>query len=223
MDRPPYDLILFDLDGTIVDSLGTKVQTAGLLWKDVFGVSAEEVEAAYLRYSGIPRRELFDKIAETVLICPLPDEVFGYLSEEFTRRNIAALRECPLVAGAEELLLDLAGAGVYLAVSSSAEPTEVNARLKGMHDHLFKAVLGSLGSFSKGRPHVRYLAGAAQCPREKILMVGDEPPDLHLAREAGVKVALVAQTRPFEELGLLFPEILVRTLADLRPYVLPGP
>ena len=29
--RPSYQVIVFDLDGTLVDSLGTKVENAGIL------------------------------------------------------------------------------------------------------------------------------------------------------------------------------------------------
>ena len=51
-------------------------------------------------------------------------------------------------------------------------------------------------------------------------MVGDEPQDLFLAREAGVKIALVAQTRNMDELEQLKPDILVHTLPELRTHIL---
>lgn len=219
----PYKAILFDLDGTLTGlSLDRKIENAGMLFASKFRVNPQAIERAYRTHSGIPRRQLFEQIAKDVMGRSLSESEFRLLSEEFTRRNIRALRELPFVEGASALLGDLAAAGVFLAVSSSADPVEVNGRLAGLHDRLFDEIMGSHREFQKGRAHIEYIAECAGCAPREMLMVGDEPPDLYLAREAGAKVALVAQTRPLAELAALLPDILVLTLADLRQYVLPA-
>jgi len=219
-----FPVVVFDLDGTLMLTLEPKARTAALVWREIFDVSADDVNDAYLRYSGPPRYELFQRIAEDILFRSLSDREYRRLSEEFTRRNIEALREYPFVAGAEAFLSDLKQAGIVMAISSSAEPAEVDARLKDCrYSSFFRAIMGSHGKFQKGRPHLEHLAKMTNHPPETMLMVGDEPHDLYVARAAGAQIALVAQTRQMEELQSLLPDILVSTLPELRQYILAPP
>lgn len=220
---PRFPVIAFDLDGTLVLTLEPKAQAAGVLWHEVFGVAPDAVKSVFLRHSGIPRYEIFQRIADAVLFRRLSDAEYQRLSVEFTRRNIQALRGYPFVPGASELLCDLVQAGIFLAVSTSADPAEVDARLSGDHSRFFGVVMGSHGNFHKGLPHIEHLARMTGRSTGSILLVGDDPNDLYLARAAGASIALVAQSHPMEELETLSPDILVPSLADLRSYVLPVP
>ena len=150
----------------------------------------------------------------------ISDKDYQFLSDRFTERNIRTLVSVPLVEGAESLIEDLLKKA-YVAISSSAEIEEVKERLANRRDcSRFKIILGSHGSFHKGFPHLEYISKITGHLIEEMLMVGDEPSDFHLAREAGAKIALVAQTHAIGELAVLQPDILAPTLAELRPYLL---
>lgn len=216
-----YPAILFDVDGTLTMSLGAKVENAGKLLSKQYSVSASAVEAAYRKHSGVPRRLLFQMIAEDVLGRPLTDEEFHALSQKFTKLNVEVLKGLPFVGGAVELLRDLHAAGVKMALSTSAAPEEVHARFMGRREsRFFAALMGSFGDFHKGLPHFEHFSRITGCPISEVLMVGDESPDLKLAREAGANVALVAQTCARSELALLGPDILVDFFSELRPHLL---
>ncbi|MBI3638243.1 HAD hydrolase-like protein [Candidatus Wolfebacteria bacterium] len=125
-----YPAILFDLDGTLVLSLETKINNAAHLWSEKYTVSPEMVRTAYKSHSGLPRRQLFQLIGQETIGRSLSDEEFGELSEEFTRCNIETLRLQPFVIGCEALLLDLSMVGVKMGISSSADPIEVEMCLR---------------------------------------------------------------------------------------------
>ncbi len=217
---PIYPAIAFNLDGTLTLSLDVKVENAGRIWSERYSVSPETVQIAYRKYSGIPRERLFQSIAKEVLNRQISNEEYRLLSDEFTKRNNDVLYHYPFVDGAEALLSNLDRAGVKMMVSSSAEPAEVEARLDGMRESsFFTVILGSHGEFHKGQPHLERFAELVGYPVSEILMIGDEPNDLKLARKAGAKIALVAQTRSISELEPLKPDILTGTLEELRSFL----
>lgn len=208
--------VIFDLDGTLVDSQETKFHSLAALWHDEFGVSVELAEAKYREISGASRREVFDYVATQTGGKRFSDTEFEKISDEFTRRNIAALRNLPMVVGATDFLRNLKSRGVRTAISSSAAMNEVRGRFSGKpEENLFDEIFGTEGVFGKGPGHVGFLVQKYGIDRKSMLMVGDEPKDLELARVAGVRIALVALTHPIEKLSKLTPDLLVRNLADL--------
>jgi len=57
----PKWIIVFDWDGTLIESLPLKIRNAGRLFEETFGVPRAGIEAAYRVHSGIPRRQLLDR------------------------------------------------------------------------------------------------------------------------------------------------------------------
>ncbi len=179
LDR--FDLIVFDFDGTLCDSVQVKTEAFQLLYLDERGLEfADRVRAYHLANAGVPR---YDKIryVETVMIGSEPSNErvermaarFGKIVEE---QVIAA----PLFDGVVDFLetLDLP---VALA---SATPTEELRRIidaKGI-DRLFVAIEGS--PRSKGEILAEYATRVAS-DAARVLMVGDQPSDLAAATQAG--------------------------------------
>ena len=85
--------VLFDWDGTLVNSLDVKIRNAGELFNRVFNLSPDQVGMAYRRHSGIPRRQLFDAILDDLGRPPLDDVEFESLSGKFSIMNTQALRD----------------------------------------------------------------------------------------------------------------------------------
>ncbi|MCH8130907.1 MAG: HAD family hydrolase [Acidobacteria bacterium] len=191
LDR--FDLIVFDFDGTLCDSLQVKTEAFHLLYLDERGPEfADRVRAYHLANAGVPR---YDKIryVETEMIGSEPSNErveemaarFGKIVEE---QVIAA----PLFDGVLDFLetLDLP---VALA---SATPTEELRRIidaKGI-DRLFVAIDGS--PRSKGDIVTEYVTRLASDP-VRVLMVGDQPSDLAAATQAGTDfIAIVDPGEP---------------------------
>ncbi len=181
-------VILFDWDGTLIDSLSIKAQNAGQLFAQTWGLSPESVAQSYRRHSGIPRRQLFDAILSDHRLPPLGDEQFVELSRQFSLLNLRALCDGEILrAETRDTLRRLAEQGLRLYVSSSAEAAEIEqiAQNLGIRRY-FQEILGSKGKFTKGKPHVDYILQKEQVTKQEVAFVGDDLADIRLGRQAGV-------------------------------------
>jgi phosphoglycolate phosphatase-like HAD superfamily hydrolase len=186
-----FKVILFDWDGTVIDSLSIKVGNAGRLFEKRFGIGSDGFQKVYRNYSGIPRRQLFDKVLKEFGFPPLLEDEFQDLSAAFTEMNRQSLTLGaipgvipPDTRPALEMLGRL---GCELYVSSSAAREELTSIASALClDGYFREILGSTPGFGKGAEHVHYVQGKEQVTLEEMLFVGDDISDLELARQAGI-------------------------------------
>jgi phosphoglycolate phosphatase len=184
-------IVLFDWDGTLIDSLPVKIQNAGNLFQQAFGVPADTIMAAYRRHSGIPRKQLFTAICKDSGIPALDDEQYSRLSKRFTELNLASLTHArtsdllqPETAPALEALARL---GYPLYVSSSADSQEIRSLARGLGlEHFFVDIMGSSPGFSKGAQHIQHVLKEQSALLDQLVFVGDEPTDIALGCSAGV-------------------------------------
>ena len=217
-------LVMFDWDGTLIRSLEWKIRNGGLLFSDVFGVPAPDVESAYRRHSGIPRRGLVAAICQEMGLPALDEEQYAMMSARFSDMNRRILLD-PSTTGLlpEETPLALQAlreAGLVLYVSSSADQQEIIdiARSLGLYGYFTGTggeILGSKPGFYKGRQHVAYVCRKQQVGLDEILFVGDEPTDIALGKEAGVQVAAIVGTYTAAQLAEAQPDLIVANLTEL--------
>jgi phosphoglycolate phosphatase-like HAD superfamily hydrolase len=239
-------IVLFDWDGTLIKSLDIKVANAARLFQGEYQVSPLEVEAAYRRHSGIPRRQLFEAICADLGLPALTEARFTSLSQQFTQRNrqafadLAAPAKADQTAGRPGLLADgcpamletLHKAGCMLYVSSSADLQEIQpvARMLALEGYFLESggeILGSRPGFSKGPEHIRYALERAQVARAKLeqpalFFVGDEPADIRLGRQGGAHTIAISGTYPAQRLAQENPGAIVASLTEIPGLVIPG-
>lgn len=218
----PGWIILFDWDGTLVNSLDIKVCNAGLLYNETFGVDPRQVEGSYRQHSGIPRRQLFEAIC-TDLGLPIPDDAcFQQLSQRFTEMNMAALtdartpgllhHETPVV------LRQLADRGYPMYISSAADPQEIRHIVKALDLGMyFHEIMGSSPGFSKGEQHVEHVCQRHNVSSSRIAFVGDDLSDIRLGHAAGVLTIAKVGTHTVERLSVESPEHVIASLVELPP------
>jgi phosphoglycolate phosphatase-like HAD superfamily hydrolase len=211
-------VVLFDWDGTLIDSLDTKVRNASILFQEVLGFDRRAAASAYRRYSGIPRRQLFEAICRENGLTDLPEERFQFLSQRFSELNLAEFtdgRATHLVPDdTPTALSELQAQGYPLYISSSAVAEEIRLVAHLHHlDGYFQEILGSAPGFNKGPEHVVYVMERQNVSRRQIVFVGDEPSDIALGKSAGVYVVAKAGTYPPERLEA---EGADRVIASLR-------
>ena len=213
-------IVLFDWDGTLIDSLPTKIRNAGKLFEQEFGISPEAVALAYRRVSGIPRKQLFASICQDNGLAPLDDENYQRLSQRFTGMNLASLAD-PKAKGIVapdtfEALRDLGAIGYPLYVSSSADPIEIRsgASALGLAGY-FTEIMGSLPGFGKGEQHVRHVLQAQAAGLNQLVFVGDEPADISLGQAAGIRTIAKAGTYSPEFLIEEKPDHIINKLSEL--------
>jgi phosphoglycolate phosphatase-like HAD superfamily hydrolase len=188
-----YDLVVFDFDGTLCDSVEVKNEAFRLLYLDEQGPEfAEQVHAYHLANMGVSR---YDKIrhieSEMIGSAPTEDRVeevaarFGGIVEE-------QITAAPLFDGVLEFL---GGDSLPMAVAS-ATPTEELRRIITA-----KGIEGSFAAM-EGSPRSKTDIVAAFIDRfadgaDRVLVVGDQPSDLAAAKGTGADfVAVIPAGHP---------------------------
>ena len=200
----PY-ILLFDWDGTLINSLEIKISNAASIFHKILGLPQENVAAAYRRHSGIPRQQLFAAICTENNHPPLDTPQYQSLSQRFSELNLTALTSLQTSGLVPEdtraVLPVLRDLGYPMYVSSSAISEELHqiARAHGLEVY-FQQILGSAPGFNKGIEHVEYVRDLQQASLDRILFIGDEPTDIMLGHQAGVRVIAKTGTYPAHKL-----------------------
>ena len=176
----PYSLAIFDLDGTLTDSLPWLLRTVNDV-ADRFGfrrVLDEDVES--LRH--VSSRELLARLQ--VPLWKLPS-----ITRHMRKLKADASAEIELFNGVETMLRTLTDNGVRLALVSS--DSEANARRKlGELAALFAYFDCAASLFGKPAKFRRVIRRAGVDPTG-VIAIGDEIRDIEAARAVGIACGAV--------------------------------
>ncbi len=187
-------VIVFDWDGTLFDSMPYKRANFCALFSELSNAGRDEMLELHSRFSGLPRRTLFEHVAVALRGTGLSEPEFQALSLRYTGLNIDSSRRVSPFADALHAVPLLRASGFRLYVSSSSAPEELvpiveNSGFAGS----FAQTLGSRPRFNKGKEHIAHIAGVEGAGLEKLLFVGDDQQDLTLGSEAGVDTLRVVR------------------------------
>lgn len=176
----PPRLLVFDFDGTLVDSLAAAVGIFNRLADELGHKPIVDVAAA----RSLSTRQFLKR--HGVSFWRLPRLVRCYqaaVAEEAERLE--------LFAGLTEAFAALRTHGVRLGVLSSNREDNIRRclRANGAEEH-FSFVVGYPKLFGKGKA-LRRILRAERLFREEVVYVGDEVRDVEAARKAGVGAASV--------------------------------
>jgi AHBA synthesis associated protein len=209
--------IVFDLDGVLVDSFAVMREAFHLAYAEVVG----DGEAPFAEYN----KHLGRYFPDIMRIMGLPLE----MEEPFVRESYRLADRVRVFDGVRELLSELRGHGIGLAVATGKSGLRARSLLDrldliGFFDHV-------IGSDEVARPkpapdivrHAMTLLGAEPA---QVIMVGDAVTDLQSAQGAGV-TAVAALWGETDEAELLRagPDVVIRTPAELLAWcelALPG-
>ena len=215
--RDRFDVVVFDWDGTVIDSTATIARSIMAAAADL-GLPVPAFEQA----SHVIGLGLSDALARAVPT--LPAERAAEFSARYRYHYFAAEDTLALFVGARAFLEALRQSGATLAVA-----TGKNSR--GLARALEATGLGPLFAATRcadqtnPKPHPAMLLELAEeldAPLERMLMIGDTTHDLQMA--ASAKVASIGVTygaHPREQLAALCPLALVDSVAQLHQLVLP--
>jgi phosphoserine phosphatase len=216
-----FDLVAFDIDGTLVVS-PDGVTVWEVLNRKFLGTTEMNVE----RYARYKRGEL--TYSDWVAL-----DVAGWRNAGATRDDIiSGFAPLELVRGARETLSALRESGIGLFAISGTLDLMINTLFP---DHPFEEIFSNELHFDdggnitgwratpfdmEGKPKaLREIASRSKVPLDRCAFVGDSSNDVWIAREAGFTIAFNPDSAELEELA----GAVVRSgdLRDILPHLLP--
>lgn len=210
-----YALIVFDWDGTLMDSTALIVSSIQAAFVDMGLPPPSRDLAAYV--IGLSLYGAVQKMAPD-----LSDADCQRLIERYRVHYLARDHETALFDGAQSLLEDLRAQGFQLAVATGKARRGLSRVLEhsGL-EPLFHATRCADESFSKPHPGMLLELMDVLCVSpEQVLMIGDTTHDLQMAKNAGADaLAMTYGAHPAEELAAEQPLALLGSVRELREWL----
>ncbi|MBW7568155.1 HAD-IA family hydrolase [Chromobacterium subtsugae] len=211
-----FDLVVFDWDGTLMDSTGHIVHAIQQACRDL-DLPVPGREAA----SHVIGLRLDDALLRA---CPAAGARLPELTAAFRRRYQAGLERVTLFEHAQSTLQAIRAAGIFVAIATGSSRAGLDRALQaaGIQD-LFDATRTVDECHSKPHPDMLFqLTDYFGVACGRALMVGDTSHDLLMARNAGsVGVGISHGAHADKELLRCQPAALVHSLPELSSWLLP--
>ncbi len=206
-----FDAAVFDLDGTLLDTLKDLADAMNrVLGRHGYPTHPQD---AYRYFVGEGARLLVTRtLPETERTDPTIERVLADFMQDYGTAWNVATRPYP---GIPELLAALHERGVRLAVlSNKPHPFTVSCTHRFFPDHPFDLVYGQLPEFPRKPDPTTALRIAAEfgAPPERCLYLGDTATDMQTACRAGMAaVGVLWGFRPADELTEHGAAVLIET------------
>jgi len=186
MNTDRYELVIFDWDGTLMDSTAVIARSLQAACRDVGCIVPTEEEALFV--IGLNMADTFQRV-----VPDLDEPGRVRLAERYRHHFLAAEHEAPLFGGVREMLADLRGRGRRMAVATGKARRGLERALDatGLREW-FEATRCADEGFAKPHPGMLLmLLEMTGVEPARALMVGDTTHDLELAANAGVEAVAV--------------------------------
>lgn len=213
LDR--FDLIVFDWDGTLIDSTATIARAIQHAAADLALPVPDLATASHVIGLG-----LHDALARAVP--DLPQARVAEFSARYRYHYLANEESLDLFGGARELLEWIARAGRRLAIATGKSQAGLVRALAATElAPLFAATRCADQTSPKPHPAMLLeLADELDVALDRVLMIGDTTHDLQMARAARASaVGVTYGAHPRAQLAALEPLALVDSVADLGAWL----
>ena len=210
-----FQLLVFDWDGTVIDSAGLIVSSIQRACADMKLPVPQARDASYVIGLGM-------KDSMQHLLPELAERDYPPFMERYRHHFLGRDHEAPLFDGIEPLLAELEQAGHLLAVATGKSRIGLQRSFEqtgiGKHFHISRC---ADESFSKPNPAMLFeVMDALGASPENTLMIGDTSHDLLMAQNAGVAaVAVTYGAHDGAALRALNPLTCVDSVAALRAWL----
>lgn len=210
-----FELLVFDWDGTLLDSAGAIVSAIQAACRDLDLPEPPDERARHVIGLG-----LGDALRHAVP--ELPEARYPQMVERYRHHYLSHDHELQLFAGAAELIEELARTGFLLAVATGKSRLGLDRALEASGlGVFFQSSRCADECFSKPHPQMlEELMDEFAVPRERTLMIGDTTHDLQMARNAGVAALAVAYgAHPAAALDALAPLARLHRVEELAQWL----
>jgi phosphoglycolate phosphatase len=210
-----YEMIVFDWDGTLMDSAGAIVDAICAACRDLAVAEPSVEEARHVIGLG-----LSDALKQAVP--GLSEERYPEMVQSYRHHYLSRDQDLSLFSGVESMLSDLAQAGFVLAVATGKSRLGLERALQvsGMTE-VFHATRCADECFSKPHPQMLHeLMVEMGVSAKDCLMIGDTSHDLLMAQNASVDALAVSYgAHPADHLRLHDPIALVDSVDALSSWL----
>lgn len=210
-----YDLIVFDWDGTVMDSTAVIAGSIQAACRDLGLKIPDDETARHVIGLGLDQ-------ALRYAVPDMPDAMRPNLVERYRHHFLAQDGAIPLFAGARETISELHDAGYQLGVATGKSRAGLDRALEATAmKNYFHATRTADQTLSKPNPAMLFeLMEELAVSAGRTLMVGDTTHDVLMAQNAGVDVVAVGHgAHPPEQLQELNPLALTGDFAELRAWL----
>ena len=212
----PFDLVVFDWDGTVVDSTAMIARSIQKAAADL-GLRVPSLERA----SHVIGLGLRDALAAAVP--DLAADRIEAFTERYRHHYIAIEQEIVLFSGIRELLVELTESGAVLAVATGKSRRGLDRSLAATGLGMFFAE-SRCADETHPKPHpamLHEITAALAMSRQRTVMIGDTTHDLAMARSAGTaSIGVTYGAHPRAQLEAEGALALVDDVAELRTWLM---
>ena len=206
-----FDLIVFDWDGTILDSTGAIVRSIQAACRDLS--LPEPVDSVARQVIGLGLAD-----ALRIAVPDLPEESIPEIIARYRYHYLSCDQDLCLFDGVPSLMSELQTAGYSLAVATGKSRRGLERAFE--HSGLgrfFHASRCADECFSKPHPQMlTELIEELEMEPERTVMIGDTVHDLQMARNAGVSALAVSYgAHPKEALLSLEPDACFADVSEM--------
>jgi phosphoglycolate phosphatase len=210
-----YDLLVFDWDGTLIDSAGAIVACIQAACRDLDLPVPDDERASHVIGLG-----LADALAHA--IPGLPPSEYPRVAERYRHHFLVRGASLPLFPGTLEMLADLRAGGHALAIATGKSRAGLaRALAQARLQELFTATRCADQCAPKPAPDMLLeLLDEVGVAPGRALMVGDTSHDVQMAANAGVAAVAVSYgAHAGADLAALSPLALVHSTAELARWL----
>ncbi|MES3025470.1 MAG: HAD-IIIA family hydrolase [Pseudomonadota bacterium] len=215
MARKQFDLIVFDWDGTLMDSTSAIVKCIQAAARDLGLPVPHDDEASHV--IGLGLHEAMQAAMPNIDPALLPKVVERYRVHYLSKHH-----ELVLFDGVREMLAELSQDGYFLAVATGKSRVGLNRALNAVGLlSLFDATRCADETFSKPHPAMlQELTRELGQDLRRTLMIGDTTHDLQMASNAGAAgVAVQYGAHPAEQLSACAPMYSAASVGQLHRWL----
>jgi phosphoglycolate phosphatase len=215
MARKQFDLIVFDWDGTLMDSTSTIVQCIQASAKDLGLPVPGDLLASHVICLGLQE-------AMQAVMPDVEPKYHARMAERYRYHYLSSDHQLTLFPGVHEMLEDLSQQAYFLAVATGKSRVGLNRSLNAVKLlSLFDATRCADETFSKPHPAMlQELTRELGQDIRRTVMIGDTSHDLQMANNAGAAgVAVQYGAHPMEQLQACNPLYSAASVAELHQWL----
>lgn len=215
MARKQFDLIVFDWDGTLMDSTSTIVKCIQASARDLGLPVPRDDVASHVIGLGLSE----------AMQAAMPDvdpKYYPRMVERYRYHFLSKDHELSLFPGVQQMLQELSQQAYFLAVATGKSRVGLNRALNTFKLlSLFDATRCADETFSKPHPAMlQELTRELGQDMKRTVMIGDTTHDLLMANNAGAAaVAVQYGAHPADQLDACLPLYSAATVAELHQWL----